>query len=294
MDNCYRPGPESDSEALRREFGPQPFDAWLARLTDCGLLQILVAVSLKLDRLACARLEGSRREAVLQRLAELVHDVVESLPREAVATGHPQSAEPRLTLEQLLICRLARNLKRLLEVLDRSGGGGIVQRDATRRWVVQELFYCLRRQIETAAMRGWSWPRQTWLELHDLHVYSRARVDGRAEPLDRERRFDADGLYKQLLLIGLIAEQGTSELLDPARRERFAEWVAEAQLKEPGAYIAELGVWLVECSRDLPPRRVPGPLGTVNRAWVFDLPPGLASEIDAIRTDRNRGGTSAT
>jgi hypothetical protein len=288
MDNCYQPDPEISSARLRREFESPAFDAWLERLTDRGLFQILIALMLKMERLVRAPLDGARRQAVMQRLVAVARDVADDLPRGSGHASAGQGQDQPLSLEQRLICLTFKNLKRTLEILDRSGGGGISQRDAARRWVLQELFTCLGRQIELGALWGRPWPPQTWQELHDLYAYCRARLGPPGERQQPDGGFDPETSYKRLLLMGLIAGQGATALLAPERTGRFAAWVDETELNDPTSYFGVLGAFLVECSRDVPPHRVSGALGPVERAWVLEAPAELVAELSAIRAERER------
>jgi hypothetical protein len=292
MDSCYQsdlePEPEADSEALRQEFDAPAFEDWLERLSDRAFLQILIALILKMKRLVRAPLVGARREVVMRRLVAVVRDVADELPREVRPRPAAASAQDRsLSLEQRLICLLFRNLKRTLEVLDRSGGGAISQRDDARLWVIQELFTCLGRQVELGALWSRPWPGQTWQELHDLYAYCRGRLSA-ADRLHPEGGFDPETAYKRLLLMGLIADQRATVLLAPERAGRFAAWVDETELSDPGSYFGVLGTYIVESSRDTPPRRVPGALGAVARAWVLAVPPDLLSALTAVKVERDR------
>ncbi len=290
MHSCYQPDPEINSERLCREFEPPAFDDWLARLTDRGLFQILTALILKMERLVRAPLDGVRRQAIMRRLVAVARDVADDLPRGAPNGVAAATSDGPLSLEQRLICVTFKNLKRTLEVLDRSGGGGISQRDSARRWVLQELFTCLGRQIELGALWGRPWPFQTWQELHDLHAYCRARLGGATDRPDPDSGFDAETAYKRLLLMGLIADQQAAVLLAPEQTGRFAAWVEETELNDPSSYFGVLGAFLVECSRDVPPRRVSGALGSVPRAWVLEPPAELVSKLTAIKLERDRRG----
>ncbi len=287
-DSCYRPEPEIDSEALCREFGSPVFEDWLERLTDRGFLQILIALVLKMERLVRAPLDGTRRQTVMRGLVAVVRDVADELPRKSIASGAaaPAQGQP-LSLEQRLICLTFKNLRSTLEILDRSGGGGISQRDDARRWVLQELFICLGRQVELGALWGRPWPAQTWQELHDLYAYCRGRL-GADERLHPEGGFDPETAYKRLLLMGLIADQGAAILLAPERKGQFAAWVQGAELNDPASYFGVLGTFIVESSRDSPPRRVPGALGAVNRAWVLAVPQDLIAALTAVKAERDR------
>lgn len=288
MDSCYRLDPEIDSEPLRREFDSPAFEDWLERLIDRGLLQILIALVVKMERLVRAPVDAERRQEVMRRLVAVVRDVADDLPREARArgAGAPARGQP-LSLEQRLICLTFKNLKRTLEIMDRSAGGGIGHRDDARRWVLQELLICLGRQIELGALWGRHWPAQTWQELHDLYAYCRGRL-GADDRLQPEGGFDPEMTYKRLLLMGLIADQGAVTLLAPERAGQFAAWVEETELNDPGSYFGVLGTFIVESSRDTPPRRVSGALGAVNRAWVLAVPPDLLSALAAVKVERDR------
>ena len=146
---------------------------------------------------------------------------------------------------------------------------------------------CLGRQIELGALWGKPWPAQTWQELHDLYAYCRGRL-GSNDRLNPEGGFDLETVYKRLLLMGLIADQGAKVLLAPERAGQFAAWVEGTQLNDPGSYFGVLGTFIVESSRDAPPRRVPGALGAVNRAWVLAVSPDLLAALAAVKAERGR------
>jgi|UPI000364541C hypothetical protein len=284
MDNCYQLAPPSEDAQACREFDSPAFDAWLERLSGQGLCQLLVSLLLKLERLAQVPVEGPRALAILQQLAIVLRDVADDLPKGRLPP--PDAAAP-LSLEQRLCCIMFRNLKLTLERRDRSARGVPVDPDAERAWLVAEMFDWLGRQIELGVVRGRTWPPHTWQELHDLFFYASNRMAAArprmAQAADALSGDDPQTAYKRLLILGLYAEQGGDTLLGPDQAERLADWARASTLEDPGLYFGYLGTYLVEVSRDTPPRLVTGALGSATRAWVLRLPADLLSIIEANR-----------
>ncbi len=284
MDNCYQLVPPSENAQACREFDSPAFEAWLERLSGQGLCQLLVSLLLKLERLAQVPVEGPQALAILQQLAIVLRDVADDLPKGRLPL--PDSAAP-LSLEQRLCCVMFRNLKLTLERLDRSARGMLVNPDAERAWLVAEMFDWLGRQIELGVLRGKTWPAHTWQELHDLYFYVNNRMAAArpriAQAADADSGDDPQTAYKRLLILGLYAEHGGDTLLGPDQAERLADWARASILDDPGLYFGYLGTYLVEVSRDTPPRLVTGALGSATRAWVLRLPADLLSIIEANR-----------
>ena len=294
--NANRRHPAAAGERWSREFASPAFEAWLERLCTQGYCPILVALILKLERLARVPLGGPRRVEIMRALVIMIRDIADDLPTPAVARrGAGGQAAAPLPLVQRLWALTFENLKRALHDLDRGGGGIDVEHDQGRAWVVGEMYVCLGRQIELGARRGQTWPRHTWQELHDLFSYSTNRIDGgRGEAHDAVSRGpvgspraaaaeDPQTMYKRLLMVGLCAEQGAHALLVPSAAGPFATWVQAAELHDPAGYSGVLGTYLVEASSDAPARLVPGALGPVNRAQVLRLPPGFLAALAAAR-----------
>jgi len=282
MDNCYQLASPSESAHADREFDSPAFDAWLERLSGQGLCQMLVSLLLKLERLAQAPVESPRALVILRQLAIVLRDVADDLPKGRLPP--PDPAAP-LCLEQRLCCVMFRNLKRTLERLDRSARGVLVNPDAERAWLVGEMFDWLGRQIELGVLRGNTWPPHTWQELHDLFFYVSNRMaaarPGMAQAAGAHAGDDPQTAYKRLLILGLCAEHGGAALLGLDQAQRLADWARASTLEDPGLYFGYLGTYLVEVSRDTPPRRLAGALGSANRAWVLRLPADLLAIIKA-------------
>ncbi len=291
MNNCYQLASPSAHPHADREFDSPGFDAWLERLSGQGLCQMLVSLLLKLERLAQAAVEGPRALLILRQLAMVLRDVADDLPKGRLPP--PDSAAP-LSLEQHLCCVVFRNLKLTLERLDRSARGALVNPDAERAWLVGEMFDWLGRQIELGVLRGKTWPPHTWQELHDLFFYVSNRMSAAPPPLAQaagtQSFDDPQTAYKRLLILGLCAEQGGDTLLGPDQAERLADWARASTLADPGFYFGYLGTYIVEVSRDTPPRLLAGALGSANRAWVLRLPADLLAIIEASATKRSRLG----
>ncbi|WP_295435675.1 hypothetical protein [uncultured Thiodictyon sp.] len=285
----------ADSERWSREFASPAFEAWLGRLCTQGFCPILVALMLKLERLARTPLGGPRRVEMLRASMTMIRDIADDLPTPSAARpGAGGQAAAPLPLVQRLWALTFENLKRALHDLDRGVGGVVGEHDQGRAWVVGQMYVCLGRQIELGARWGQTWPPHTWQELHDLFSYSTNRMDmgrgGADEAVSRgpagpwsAAAEDPQTLYKRLLMVGLCAEQGAHALLVPTAQGSFSAWVQAAELHDPGGYSGVLGAYLVEASSDTPARLVPGALGPVSRAQVLRLPPGFLAALAAAR-----------
>ncbi|WP_295580734.1 hypothetical protein [uncultured Lamprocystis sp.] len=282
MDNCYQVAPPPEHAQSHREFDSPVFAAWVKRLSGQGLCQMLVSLLLKLERLAQAPVEGPRALAILQQLAIVLRDVADDLPKGRLP---PTDSTALLSLEQRLCCVMFKNLKLTLERLDRSARGMLLNPDAERAWLVGEMFDWLGRQIELGVLRGSTWPPHTWQELHDLFFYFSNRMKAArpqmAQAVGPHSFDDPQTAYKRLLILGLYAEQRSDTLLGPDQAQRLDDWARASTLEDPGLYFGYLGTYLVEVSRDTPPRLVTGALGSANRAWVLRLPTDLLAIIEA-------------
>lgn len=289
--------PVPDRERWSREFASPAFEVWLERLSTQGYCQLLVALILKLERMAQAPLDGSRRVAILREAMTLIHDVADDLPRNPGPQKRVEGVAGPLSLAQRLGAATYENLKLTLEALDHGGGAVVGERDRGRLWVVGEMYAWLGHQIEIGADRGLAWPQHTWQELHDLFSYSTNRLGragpdsaalwGAVQPGTAAGAGDPETVYKRLLMIGLCAEQEAGALLAPSAAEPFSAWVRAAQLDDPAAYFGVLGTYLVEASSDTPPRLVPGALGPVSRARVLRLPPAFLAALAAAKAGRH-------
>ena len=293
----YQFGPDANARRCR-EFEPTAIDAWLARLSEHGRCQTLVSLVLKLERLAQVPLDGPRLLSILQRLTVMVRDVIDDLPRYPPLRSAPRHAAATLSFEQRLYLVTFKNLKRALEIFDRTRDGAI-DRDAARAWLVGEMFACLGRQIEYGARHDRSWPPGSWQELHDLFEYFVNRMRASPDSLTHAGTrpaatpgADPETAYKRLLLIGLCAAHQADDLLAPDYAERLAGWALATELLDPRPYFGVFGNYLVEAASDTPPRLVPGAVGRVGRAWVLGLPPALRDALAGARAGRRGPGAS--
>ena len=294
MENCYELLPESNSTRLRREFESPVFDDWLARLADQGLCHMLVSLLLKLERLMRAPLDGPRILAILQQLTGMIRDVADDLPKRPPPRSALRDRSQVLSLEQRLCCLTFKNLKRTLELLDHDvseDAEGTTDRDAARVWLVGEMLVCLGRQIERGALLGHPCPPGTWLELHDLFYYVRNRMSAAPGPWgplsgagpSAIAGFDPETAYKQLLILGVCAEQEADAVLAPDQAEHLAGWARQSELQDPSLHYGALGTDLVEVASDAPARLVPGGLDPVSSAWVLCLPTAFLGALAAAK-----------
>lgn len=288
MNNCYETDREPGPERWRQELDGAAFDAWLKGLASHGMLQNLVALLTKLDRMYRVELEVGRRLSLMHRLMPTVRDVSDDLPKHRGAIGGAKSESGEaLSLEQRLLCLAVRNLKVTLAGLDGKGGVQVPGRNAARLWVMKELFDCLGRQIELGARWQKPLPLRTWQELHDLYAYFVDRLRPAVDSVEATgvegTGVDLDLAYKRLLLIGLVAAQGAGTLLRERAGERVLGWARRCELRVVASETGELGGYMVEMSRDAPPRRnLGGGQDSVRRAMVLRPPSDLISALDAV------------
>lgn len=279
---CYALQTPVESPAGARAFEPQAFDPWLTSLAGRGAAGMLVNLVLKLQELGRVSLSVPCRLEVNLRLLPVVKDLADELPKPPFGRHGPQGSEP-LTLEQRLWCQVFSNLQRTLRDLDSAHGAEVHDRDWARLWLLEGLLHCLGRQLELSLGGRGSLPPGTWQSAHDLSAYYSGRVAEAPRLRDLAERtggeFDITTAYKRLLVLSLLDQQGPPDLLvDPETGqvpEVVGDWAQRSKLQEPSLYFGVLGTYLVEISRDEPPRRVPGALGSVERAWVLRVPRDL-------------------
>lgn len=292
---CYESGHESDTPGYQREFQSGIFEEWLDQLAIHGAGGMLMSLMLKLERFGKVQLEAPRCLGVMHRLMPVIRDLSDDLPKlHALTDGPVRAGSSAFCLEQRLWCLTYRCLKRTLVGLDSSRRSVIRDRNRVRLWLLDSMFYALGRHLELSVLWGWPLPVNTWQEIHDLYAYFEGRlrdVSGFHEHVvQAEDEFDAQTAYKRLLLVGLLADQGASSLLvranANAQTDALSDWAREADLQDPSSYFGVIGTYLVEISRDKPPRLIPGALGSVSRAWVLQLPGELMAALDAEKIKR--------
>jgi hypothetical protein len=243
---------------------------------------MLVNLLLKLQELGQVRLSVPRRLEVNLRLLPVVKELADELPKLPSRQHGRQGAEP-LTLEQRLWCQAFTNLQRTLRDLDSAHSAQVRDRDWARLWLLDGLLHCLGRQLELSLGGRGALPEGTWQSAHDLYVYYSGRVAEAPRLKDLAERtgagLDTATAYKRLLVLSLLGQQGPPDLLlDPETGrapEVVVDWARGSKLQDPSLYFGVLGTFLVDISRDEPPRRVPGALGSVEHAWVLRVPGDL-------------------
>jgi hypothetical protein len=250
----------------------------------------VVDVIVKLERLHKSELAPRVRIALLRSLAPRVLQVVGALSR-AVALPRHQApdAERRPTLAQRADGLMESNLKLALTTLDRSGQAFEPGAAADRQWLVRQLFTFLGRQIEDSVRSDRPWVPGVWQELHDLYLYLTRRPDvgldeGQA-PADAS--FDPETEYKRLLLLGLIKSALAPGQPSDRVFHALTVWARGSWIRQPGACDGAFGVYVVEISRDAPPKECVGLIDVGVNGWVLepahafkDYVAGLAGPID--------------
>ncbi len=273
------------------EFGVGPMDAWLAGLRDFGLRRAVPQLVLKLDRMSRVALPAAGRLAVLRKVKRPLLKVAAGLPKH-VGTERRQNTDDAqaLLLEQRLYCLMARNLKQVLQDLDRSMDSRSAQVDKSRRWALRNLFRFLGRQIEFGLYWEHPLPPQTWQELHDLYSYvsyrgiARARGKGRRARSGRD--LDPDGEYKRLLLLGLEGRLVQKRPRSSVFLDELDSWAEDTTLESPCSFIGACGLYVAETLSDTPPRLMAGALTESFCGWVLKPAKGfLGYTVAAARDD---------
>ena len=157
-------------------------------------------------------------------------------------------------------------------------------------WAIRNLFHFFQLQILHAARLEIPLPVGSWRDLHAVSVrlvvgarYPRtAHGSGDAGPaLGRRGTTSIELRYKEVLLLGLMAQVSVGEI--PDRASRLRGWAAETRLETPVGLSGQRGLWLVDVVDDAPPRECPGPLSTDFCGWVLFLPEDFVGLLDAAR-----------
>lgn len=162
-------------------------------------------------------------------------------------------------------------------------------------WAIRNLFHLFRRQILHAARLGIPLPAGSWRELHALSVHLIVRTDyrrasdqpkGAVAGVRRRARKPVELRYKEVLLLGLIAQVSADAVRDPTLADGLLGWAMETRLENPFGLAGQRGLWLVDLGEDAPPREQAGPLSNDFRGWVLFLPDDFVHRLDtASRAD---------
>lgn len=277
---CYELESELAPDGDSGELAPERLADWVLEVKALGLRQAVPRFVVLLERLSRIALPPARRVDALRLLLR---------PVVVLAAGLPEPAEPArvgtLSLRQRLYCLLVKNLKQALRDLDRSADAFAAHTEVSRRWVLNQLFRLLGRQIEYAAETARPLPRGTWRELHDLHVYWRGRADREVESaaLLGASAEDPDQTYLRLLLLGLAVRLAGDSPLSPQTWDLLPRWATQSRLADPEAYVGEIGPFIVEIALDEPPRQVPGLLAAGFHGYVLVTPADFGRAAEPAR-----------
>jgi hypothetical protein len=261
--------------------------AWLAELRRSSLQEAVARLVVKLDIVSRVAMPAAERLDTLRQIRNPLLRAVAVMPK-------PGGAEPSrnrdgadgLLLEQRLYCLMIKNLKQVLRDLDESDrqlGAETVRR---RRSAVRDLFRFLGTQIELNLYWGQPLPPHTWRELHDLYAYCVER--GFAVTDSKIRRIHSGGRdpeweYKRLLLLGLAGRLVRHRTWNDFVRNKIASWVADTKLERADAFIGETGLYVVDTTKDLPPRQLEQELRESFRGWVLVRPSGFLKDFCVAR-----------
>jgi hypothetical protein len=280
--NCYSPELTLGGGEPGAELNLAAIREWLGRTRALGLSRAVPEFVLMLDRMSRTAMNVAERLDALRELKRPLLKLVAAMPK-PVARLAPGAPAP--LLEQRLYCLMFKNLRQALEDLNVSRQAFSAETDKRRRWAVRNLFRCLARQIEL----GLSWqrpvPSNTWQSLHDLYSYVTARGIARPGSVARRYRrledFDPGVEYRRLLLLGLLEGLLHGRAVPRELIEGVSGWAQDSRLAEPDAYVGAFGVFVVETSRDAPPRFVEGALEGTFRGWVLIPARGFLDAVAA-------------
>ncbi|WP_295589832.1 hypothetical protein [uncultured Lamprocystis sp.] len=264
----------------------------IERFRSLDLSRALTGLILELEDLQRSTVSAETRYAMLRVLKRAVLHVAAALttmrPVRCPTAGSPTPG-PALSLEQRLYAVMASNCLHLLHELGRGHTGYADSLVQSRQWAVRNAFRFLGRQILCAIRASRLWPAGAWQSLHELFVYlvmrGSVRLHGDSLVLSDDA-FDPESAYKQLLLIGLLAELVGPERLQSDTLTRLGVLAKDARLVESDGLVGEFGLILVEVSHDRPPRLRVGSLDDPFRGWVLRVPREFESLVTALEPTR--------
>lgn len=284
--HCYSLETALSAGSVSEEFQIEAIRSWLTHTRSLSLQMAVPQFILKLDRLSHTAVAAAVRVAVLQELKRPLLKAVAGLPKPVSPEYRPGREATAMALEQRLCCLMAKNLKQTLQDIDSFADSFKAEMDKRRRWTVRNLFRFIARQIEFSVFWDRPAPTSTWQELHDLfsYVWVRGydRPRGSSLRLVRNADFDPQQEYIRMLLLGLAARQSQQRELSPSLLDAIARWAGESRLVAPELHVGELEVFVVEVSRDAPPRKVSGALAESFRGWVLEPAPGFVDYLNAV------------
>lgn len=261
-------------------------------LRDLDLSRALTGLILELERLQRSTVSAETRYAKLRVLKRAVLHVAAALAKTRPTTDSKAGGStpgPGLSLEQRLYAAMASNCLHLVHELGRGHTGYADSLVQSRQWAVRHAFRFLGRQILCAVRTDRLWPAGAWQSLHELFVYlvmrGSVRLHGDALVLSDDA-FDPESAYKQLLLIGLLAELVGTDRLKSDTLTRLGVLAKDTRLVESDGLVGEFGLILVEVSHDRPPRLRVSSLDDPFRGWVLRVPREFESLVTALEPTR--------
>lgn len=288
--NCYALETMLSAAGGCTEFCVVPIREWIAEIRGLGLRRAAPQLIVKLDRMSRVAMSAAARLNVLREFKRPLLKAAAGLPKPIGSSRQRDSGDSGgLLLEQRLYCLMVKNLKQVLMDLDYSIDAFSAEMDKRRRWALRNLFRFLGRQIEFSLLWGRSVPARTWQELHDLHAYVLARgivrTGGRGRRVRRGDDFDPQEEYKRLLLLGLAGRVLKDWLRGSLVHDRIRSWALDSSLQNPEPYVGEFDCFVVETSKDAPPRQIRGTLTESFRGWVLMPSSGFLNYAAAVKKE---------
>ena len=277
--SCYSPETTLGAVADADEFSVESMRAGVLDIRRLGLGKAVPQVFVKLDRMSRVSMSASRRLGILHELKRPLLKLAFGLPKPVVSATVRSAGSEEMMLEQRLYCLVIKNLRQALRDLDFSEGSFSAEMDKRRRWVLRNLFRFFGRQVAFGLLWRYRVPEHTWSVLHDLYSYMTVRGIARPGVIARRQGrgddFDPQQEYLRILLMGLAGCMLPMSQITPGLLERLDAWAVESRLGDPHAYIGDHDLFIVELSKDLPPRQVVGVLTESFRGWVLIPSPGF-------------------
>jgi hypothetical protein len=245
--------------------------------------QAVLSLIGKLESMRAQEMTAEARMSRLRIALPLVDEVVSRVPK-PVARAQQCTAgrAPRQTVAQRLFALMATNFRQALDDLDRNAGAFDEGAEGERSWLVNNLFRFLGRQIGYAVRWRRQCPEGTWALLHDLYFYLQSRKDIGFGRFEHEGAFDPETEYKRLLLLGLVARLVPGKHRSSMIFDGLASWTDQTRLESPASYGGAFDLFVVETSRDEPPK-ISGVLEQGFNGWVV-LPP--REFVDLVTGDK--------